>query len=112
MVEFRHRFVGTDKDVVILYSTPKSFNHNVVQCTTFTIHADPDIMALQNTSEGVTGILTALIGIEDFRPVFGLQSILQTFDAKGVIQAITKLPTDHIATRPVNHCREINMTIT
>ena len=72
LVEFAHRFIGADEDVVILYCAPKSLDHDVVQCTAFAIHTGAYIMALQNTSKGVAGIFAALIGVEDFGQAFGL----------------------------------------
>ena len=111
LVEFVHRFIAADEDVVILYCAPKPLDHDVVQCSAFAVHADSYPPAVQNSGERVAGILAALVGIEDLRHAFGLQSLLQAIDAKRRIQTVTELPADHIAARPINHSSQVNMAI-
>ena len=72
LIEFAHRFIAADEDIIILHRAPESLDHDVIQCAAFAIHTDAYIMALQHSSKGLAGILTALVGIEDFRQAFGL----------------------------------------
>jgi hypothetical protein len=60
LIEFTHRFIGADEDVVILYRAPEPLDHDVIQCAAFAIQTDAYIMALQNPGKGVGGILASL----------------------------------------------------
>ena len=111
LVKFGHRFVTTDIDVVILHCAPQPFNHDVVQSPSFAIHADLDLMRFEHASEVFTRELAALVGVEDLRSTFGLQSLFQALHAEGIVHAVAQLPADYVATRPVHHCGEVDVTI-
>jgi hypothetical protein len=68
----RYRFIGLEVDLFIFDAVPEAFDKDVVSPSAFAIHADSGILLLESPSKGLTGELTALIGIEDLgRTILG-----------------------------------------
>ena len=54
-------------DFLVLHASPKPFDHDVVEASAAAVHADPNIRFLQAARELMTGVLTALVRVEDLR---------------------------------------------
>ncbi len=51
----------------LFHGAPQPFDKDIVQGPAFPIHADLDLMGLEDAGEGVTRILASLIRIKDLR---------------------------------------------
>jgi hypothetical protein len=51
----------------MLDAAPETFHKDIIQCPAASVHADCDVMQLQNASKSVTGELAALVSIENIR---------------------------------------------
>ena len=60
LVELVHRLIAPDINVVILHRAPQALDHDIVQGTSFAIHANVDAMAPEHAREGLAGELAAL----------------------------------------------------
>lgn len=65
--------VGIEVDLLIFETAPESFDEDVVNPPTLTIHADLDTVALEHAGERLGSELGPLVGIEDFRCAVLLQ---------------------------------------
>ena len=54
-------------DFIVLQTTPKSFNGDVVCCTTFTIHADTNVVFFQQIDVLRTRKMAALVTVNNTR---------------------------------------------
>ena len=54
-------------DFIVLQTAPKSFNDNVVRCSTFTIHADANVVFFQQIDILRTRKMAALVTVNNTR---------------------------------------------
>jgi len=54
-------------NVLVFESPPEPFDENVVLTAPPAVHADGDLVVVEDLGKGVAGELAALIGIEDLR---------------------------------------------
>ena len=59
----------------LLNRPPQSFNEDVIDSKTLTIHTDPDLFTLQILNPLVTCKLTALVRVNKLRPPMPLDSL-------------------------------------
>ena len=59
--------IGVEIDLLVLETSPEAFDEHIVDPATFTIHADPDAVALEHAGERLSGELCTLVGIENLR---------------------------------------------
>ena len=85
--ESRDSLVVKQVKMFIFDSTPQSFDENVVQSPTPTIHADLNAGLFYLVSEDLGCELNALIGIENFRLSEG-QGLLQGNQTEVTIQGV------------------------
>ena len=78
----RYIFLGPPVHFLVFHRAPRTLDENVVAPRAATIHADLDFVADQHTSEGGSGELRALIGVEDLGLVVARQSVLQRPEAE------------------------------
>ena len=64
---FGDAVVGLEIHLFVLDALPQSFDEAVIPPATLAVHADPDVVRLQQASEFAAGELTALVGVEDLR---------------------------------------------
>src|SRR3972149_5972765 len=74
--------VSVDKNVFVLHASPKSFDENIVRCSSFSVHADFCFCSVKNRSELYGCELAALVCVEDFGSTEVIHCILQTGSAK------------------------------
>jgi hypothetical protein len=67
-----HRLICVEVDLLVLDRSPDALDEDIVAPTAFTVHADGDVVFLQQPGEDIAGELAALVGVEYLRPaVFG-----------------------------------------
>src|SRR5450432_4259126 len=108
---FRHAVVGPQIDLLIFDRAPKPLDEDVVPPCAFAVHADLDVLGREHAGEGGSRELRALIGVEDFGPAMGRQSLLQRLDAEGGLHRDRYPPRQHPPREPVEHDREIDETL-
>ncbi len=69
--------VGVQVDMLALHRAPESFNKEVVHPPSLAIHADLDVVGIQDASELLAGELSALVGVKDLRPSVFCNSLFQ-----------------------------------
>ncbi len=61
---------------MVLDGPPQALNENVVLAAATTVHADLNIVFLENSGKVLAGKLATLIGIENIRPPISIQGFL------------------------------------
>ncbi len=61
------RRVFLEVDVLIFHGSPQTFDHDVVNRSSFAVHADGDRFLFQSLGEDLAGELRPLIRVEDLR---------------------------------------------
>ena len=103
----RHAFVIVQVNFFIFDAAPQSFNEDVVQGSTTSIHTDGDLALFENAGECVTRKLHTLIRIENLRR--GLcQRLLQRARAEIRFQCGRDFPRQNLTRVPVNDRCQIN----
>jgi hypothetical protein len=60
--------VRTDVNVFIFDTSPKPLDEGIISCPTFSIHTQSNVLIFDYiVCEDVTGVLTTLISVDDFR---------------------------------------------
>ena len=96
------------ENIIILDRSPKAFNENVIQRSTFTIHADADLFITQYWSKLLAGELAALVSVENFRITKPFQGLMKSLLAKSTWKSIADSPRQNLAAVKVNNCQEIS----
>jgi hypothetical protein len=69
-------------------AAPEPFHKDVIQGPTASVHADGNAVRLEYASEGVSGELAALIGVENLGGAVDLHGVLQTLHAEPALQRV------------------------
>lgn len=75
-------------EVMVLDRPPQPFDEDVVLAAAAAVHADGDVVVLEDLSEGDAGELGALVGVEDLRLAVALQSLSERLDAELRVQGV------------------------
>ena len=98
----RNRVVGFQINLLVLDAAPQALDEDVVAPAALAIHADRDLVVLEHLREFQAGELTALIGVEDFRPAVPGDRFVQGIDAEVSGQRVGNAPGQDFAAVPVN----------
>ena len=79
---------GLQVNALLFYTSLEALDQNIILIAILAIHADPYAMFAQHTCKGLTGELTALIGVEDIRFAIAYQSLFQCINAKVRFQRV------------------------
>ena len=93
-----------------LHCAPQSFDENVVDRSSSTVHADRDVLLLETVRKYIAGELRPLVGIENLR-LRCRQCPVQCRNAKGALQRNRYFPRQHIAAEPIHDRHEINKAL-
>ena len=74
--------------LLVFHRAPQAFDEDVIQRAALAVHADTDLVLLQQAGERLAGKLTALIGIEDLRGAVVLDRLRQRLHAERRIHRI------------------------
>lgn len=85
---FRHADIGPQVNLLVFDRPPEPFDERVVPPCALTVHADGDLVLLQQIGEGHAGKLAALVRVEDLGFAVFRQSLLDSFDADVVSMMI------------------------
>ena len=89
-------------DLFVFDRAPQALLEHIVPLGTAAVHADRDLLALEDRGGADTRELTALVGIEDVGLAEARQRFLQGFDAKVRLQRDRQPPAQHPAAEPVD----------
>ena len=67
-LQISNAVVGVQVNMLVLHRAPESLDKDVVHPSSFAIHADCNVVRLQDACELFAGELAPLIGVEDLRP--------------------------------------------
>ena len=76
----------------------------------FAVHADGDVVVLQNVGKILARELRSLVGVEDLRDAKG-KSLFEGLHAKGGVEGKRYLPGKHVPAVPVHDCREVDKAL-
>ena len=91
-------------DLLVLHRSPESFDHDIVERSAPTVHADLERAAFERPDELVARILRSLVRVED-SGTSDSERVLHTMDAELAVERRRKLPRDHVTTVPVEDRR-------
>jgi len=81
---------GMQVQVMVFEGPPEPLDKDVVPALAPSVHADGDVVILEHLSETVTDKLTALVGVEDFRPAMAAEGLLKGLNTEIRVQGIGK----------------------
>ena len=102
------RGISPKIDLLVFDRAPQALNKHVVPPGAPAIHADRDLLALEDRGEADTRELTALVGIEDVGLAEARQRFLQSLDAEVRRQRDRQPSGQHPPTEPVNDGDEVD----
>ena len=94
-------------DLLPLDGPPEPFDEDVVEDPALAVHADGDIVSLQNVGKILARELRSLVGVEDLGDANG-QSLFKGLHTEGSVEREGDLPGEHVPAVPVHDCREID----
>ena len=97
-------------DLLIFDGPPKPLDKNIVAPSPFSIHADRDVMFVEQVCKGKAGKLAALIGIEHLGLSITCQSLLDGLKTKRGIERDGYTLCENLAAKPVDNRGEIDKT--
>lgn len=100
--------IGMQIDLLVLDAAPEPFHEYVVPPASFAVHADPDVVVLQQTGEFLTGELAALVGVEDLRRAVAVDRFLYRFDTEFRGQRVRQPPCQYPAAGPVHDSKQVH----
>ena len=103
--------VGVQINMLVLHRAPEPFNKDVVHPSSFAIHADRNVVRLQDTGELFTGELTPLVGVEDLGPAVFCNGLFQSVGAKVCGHGVRQPPRQDFARGPVHHGYKIGKAL-
>ena len=104
---FRDRFVGLEIDLFILDAAPEPLDEDVVPPVSLAVHADVDMVGLQDVGEGIGRELGPLVRVEYLRGAVTLDSLFQGLDAGVWLECHRESPRQHCPGGPVHDGDEI-----
>ena len=101
-------FIGMQVDLLVLHRSPQPLNEDVVAPGAAAIHADADLMTLENADEVGGRELRALVGVEDLRLSEALQRLLECLDAEvGGLAIAGRRNAETLLERCAERCRAL-----
>ena len=88
--------MSAEIDLLIFDGPPKPLDKNIIAPSSFSIHADRDVMFVWQVCKGKTGKLAALIGIEHLGLSITCQSLLDGLKTKRGIERDGYTPCEHL----------------
>jgi len=89
--------LGIQVNIFPLDGPPKAFYPDIIQAPCPTVHTHLDLVLLTSLQPLFTGILTFLIGVDDFRNPMGSYGLFMYLDGICRIQRVVKAPADYAA---------------
>ncbi len=105
------RRVFLEVDVLIFHGTPQSFNRDVVNRSTFAVHADGNRFLFQSLRKDLARELRSLIRVEDFQLAL-LQRFLQGLKHKTPRPCCWTVPGQYVAAVPIHNGRQTQISPT
>src|SRR6516165_4917926 len=72
-----YRRIGVEVDLLVFEAAPQPLDKDVVHAATLAVHADHDLMGLQNAGEVLAGELATLVGIDDLGSAVAVERFLK-----------------------------------
>ena len=87
--------ISVEVDFLVFEAAPQPFDKDVVHAAALAVHADHDLMGLQNAGEVLAGELAALVGVEDLGPTVSRERFLERFDTEVGAERVGQPPCQH-----------------
>ena len=94
--------------VLVLDGPPEPLDKDVVLAAAPAIHADGDLVVLQDIDKVVAGKLSTLVGVEDFRPSVATQGLLEGINTEVGLKGIGNPPGQDFAAVPVHDGHKVH----
>lgn len=95
--------------MLLLQGTEPALDKGIVRCPALAIHADTNLHAGQRIHPVFTGILAALVGIDNLRFSVARYRVLKQLGLVFLLQGIGNLPTDNKPAVEIDYGREVHM---
>ena len=109
--EISNAVVGVQVDMLVLHRAPESFDKDVVHPPSFSVHADRNVVRLQDAGELLAGELSALVGVKDLRPAVFCNGFFQSVGAKVRGHGVRQPPRQDFARGPVHHRHQVGKAL-
>ena len=94
--------LGVQVDMLVLHRAPEPFDKDVVHPSSPSVHADRNVVCLQDAGEFFAGELTPLIGVKDLRPAVFCNGLFERLGAKVCGHGVRQPPRQDFARGPVH----------
>lgn len=105
--EFGNGGIVFEVDVLVFETTPQAFDEDIVQSSATSVHADADSGSFETSRELIGGELRTLIRVENGRLSL-TECLLECIQTEIAIQRVGELPSQDIATKPVDDGDQIH----
>ena len=106
-LQISNAVVGVQVNMLVLHRAPESLDKDVVHPSSFAIHADCNVVRLQDAGELFAGELAPLIGVEDLRPAVGCNGLFKRLGAKVCGHGVRQPPRQNLTRGTVHHRHQI-----
>ena len=94
--------------LLVFHTPPQPLDQHVVAPAAGAIHADSDVVLLEEPRELLAGELAALVGVEELRRAIAGQGLLDRLETEVGRQRVGQPPRQHPATRPIQDGEQIH----
>ena len=95
--------------MLVLHRAPEPFDEDVVHPSTLAVHADCNVVRLQDASELLAGELSALVGVKNLRPAVVCNGLFERLSTKVCGHGVRQPPRQNFARGPVEN-RSVNQS--
>ena len=111
LIGFRGSLILMEIDLLVFQGSPQPLGEDIVESSSFSVHADLDVMMDQDIEIAEAGELGSLIRVMDFR-FSGTERLGESFNTEGIFQGIGEAEGNHIATEPIDDGNQIEKSMT
>ena len=97
--------------VVMFEGPPQPLDKDVVLASAAAVHADVDVVALENLGEAGAGKLGALVGVEDLWLAVVGKGLLEGLHTEIRLQGVGQAPGENLAAVPVHDRHQIHIPV-
>lgn len=104
-----HCLIAFKVDVLVLETSPKTLNSDVVQSPVFSVHADLDVVIDKNFDKNIRCKLASLVCVEDCRTAVFFDCFPQKICILHRIHRVEYAPAQDLPREPVDYCHQVNI---
>ena len=111
-IQFKTIIGWIEVNVIVFQRSPEPFDPYIVQGSSLAVHRDLYPLGLEVLGPEGTGVLAALVRVQDLRFTVRSNGFLQDFPAPGGGQRVADAPSDDFTAVYIHDCSQIHKAVT